>query len=122
MKKFKKIFILATLICFSLVFNGSINVAKAQPQNIVSVTGVAEVYGDGEKIAAAILEYPKAIQSKYITADDFKVEGKVIEEVFPACPPQGRARENIITDAFVKPCSNSEKTIFPLFASKRAQI
>ena len=47
---------------------------------IVNVRGIAEVYGDGEKISAAIVEYPKNISAQ-ISAKDFQVDGKIIETV-----------------------------------------
>lgn len=47
---------------------------------IVSVRGIAEVYGDGEKISKAIIEYPKNISNE-ISAQDFHVDGKIIESV-----------------------------------------
>ena len=47
---------------------------------IVNVRGIAEVYGDGEKISEAIIEYPKNISAQ-ISAEDFQVDGKIIESV-----------------------------------------
>ena len=52
-----------------------------QVENILSVTGIAEVYGDGEKISTAILEYSKNINAKKISVADFQVDGKIIESV-----------------------------------------
>ena len=48
---------------------------------IVSVRGIAEVYGDGEKISSAIVEYPKNISAQKISVQDFQVEGKIIESI-----------------------------------------
>ena len=50
-------------------------------ENILSVRGIAEVYGDGEKIARAIVEFPKNLNPKTISAADFEVAGKTIESV-----------------------------------------
>ena len=47
---------------------------------IVNVRGIAEVYGDGEKISAAIVEYPKNISAQ-ISVEDFQVDGKIIDSV-----------------------------------------
>ena len=48
---------------------------------IVNVRGIAEVYGDGEKISSAIVEYPKDISAQNISLQDFQVDGKIIETV-----------------------------------------
>ncbi len=50
-------------------------------ENILSVRAIAEVYGDGEKIARAVIEYPKNLSAKKISAADFRVAGKTIESV-----------------------------------------
>ena len=50
-------------------------------ENILRVEGIAKVYGDGEKISSAILEYPKALDTKKISAADFSIDGKIIESV-----------------------------------------
>ena len=64
-----------------LVFMGIISGGKISAQeNILTVTGIAEVYGDGEKISTAILEYPKKL-SKNISVENFEVEGKKIESL-----------------------------------------
>ena len=47
---------------------------------IVSVRGIADVYGDGEKVSSAIVEYPKKISAQ-ILAKDFQVDGKIIDSV-----------------------------------------
>ena len=73
-----KKFLLAALILSSfIIFGGNVS---AQENNF-TVTGIAKVFGDGEKISAAILEYPKALDAKNISAKDFEVEGKIIESV-----------------------------------------
>ena len=71
-------FLLATLIVFGSMFFCE-NVS-AQEDNF-KVTGIAEVYGDGEKISTAILEYPKTLDAKNISAKNFEVAGKKIESV-----------------------------------------
>jgi len=63
------------------VFDKKVSAEVLQVENILSVTGIAEVYGDGEKISTAILEYSKNINAKKISAADFQVDGKIIESV-----------------------------------------
>lgn len=65
-----------------------VSAAAVAQENILSVTGVAEVYGDGEKISAAIVEYPRAINPKSVSAADFEVDGKVIEAAFVNDQPE----------------------------------
>ena len=83
-----KKFLAAGLILPSFVMAGDIVTDKKvsaevfEVENILSVTGVAEVYGDGEKISYAILEYPKKIDYKKINAMDFGVEGKILSAVY----------------------------------------
>ena len=75
----------ASLILPSLMGVGDFMIDKKvsaeviQIENILSVTGIAEVYGDGEKISCAILEYPKKINSKSVSVKSFEVEGKIIK-------------------------------------------
>ncbi len=60
----------------------SAEVIKIEQENIVSVTGIGEVFGDGEKISAAIIEYPQNINPKSVSIRDFKVADKKIEAVY----------------------------------------
>ena len=53
---------------------------KVSAQENFKVEGIAEVFGDGEKISTAILEYQKPLQ-KNISAKNFLVEGKEIESL-----------------------------------------
>ncbi len=55
---------------------------------ILRVTGIAEVYGDGEKVSTAILQYPKELNPKSVSIDDFSVEGKTIEAVCVNATPE----------------------------------
>ena len=55
---------------------------------IIRVTGIAEVYGDGEKVSTAILQYPKELNPKSVSIDDFSVEGKTIEAVCVNAVPE----------------------------------
>lgn len=66
---------------FSAVTTEKVSAEVIMIENILSVKGVAEVYGDGEKIARAVIEYPKKLNAKTVTAASFEVDGKVIESV-----------------------------------------
>ena len=70
------------------VYDKKISAEVLQVENILSVTGVAEVYGDGEKISCAILEYPKKINPKNLYATDFGVEGKILSAVYVNDKPE----------------------------------
>lgn len=84
--KWKK-FLAAGLVIPSLIVAGDfvsdkkVSAEVFEVENIVSVTGIAEVYGDGEKISIAILEYPKNLNPKTISAADFEVTGKKISSI-----------------------------------------
>lgn len=54
----------------------------------IAVTGIADVYGDGEKISVAVLAYPKEIDAHSVSAEDFAVEGKTIEAVYVSDKPE----------------------------------
>ena len=56
--------------------------AAVSSEGIQAVTGVAEVYGDGEKTAAAILTYPEKLMPHSVSADTFEVTGKTIEKAY----------------------------------------
>lgn len=91
--KWKK-YLAAGLILPSLIVAGDfvtdkkVSAEVLQVENILSVTGIAEVYGDGEKIFYAILEYPKKISSKNLNATNFGVEGKIISAVYVNDKPE----------------------------------
>lgn len=65
----------------SFIFEAQASAEVIMIENILSVKGVAEVYGDGEKISRAVIEYPKKLNAQTIFTDSFAVEGKVIESV-----------------------------------------
>ena len=56
--------------------------------SIEQVIGVTEVFGDGEKVSAAILKYPKPINPRGVTTKSFQVEGKNIESVYTNDKPE----------------------------------
>lgn len=49
---------------------------------VKSVTTIPEVFGDGEKVAAVALEFPKAIDVKTLNVNDFTVEDNTIAKVY----------------------------------------
>ncbi len=56
--------------------------AVAAVQGIQSVTTLSQVFGDGEKPAAAAVEYPSALAAGLLSPDDFSVTGKKIIAVY----------------------------------------
>ena len=78
MKLWKKVCI-GSLMGTALFSSGLPMEARAavSSEGIQAVTGVAEVYGDGEKTAAAILTYPEKLMPHSVSADTFEVTGKV---------------------------------------------
>lgn len=85
-------------------------------EGILRVTGIADVYGDGEKLSTAILQYPKAINPKSVSPDDFSIEGRIIDAVFVNDKPELTSKsiegvyvilklrhENTVNDAALKP-------------------
>lgn len=49
---------------------------------VLQVTAITEVFGDGQKVSAAALEYPGEIDGDSLSADDFAVEGQTITAVY----------------------------------------
>ncbi len=80
------------MLCTGILINSGVEASTVNgnfmTKNIISVTGVAEVFGDGEKIIAAILEYPSAISAQNVSPEDFVVEGKKIEAVYTNDKPE----------------------------------
>ena len=70
----RKILIALVILLMCFVSNEKISA------EMLSVRGIADVYGDGEKISAAVIEYPKNISAQ-ISPEDFQVDGKIIEAV-----------------------------------------
>ena len=126
MQKWKKILAATALFMtgclFSTSTDASVIKSRIIPEGIESVTGIAEVYGDGEKISAAILEYVEDIYPSKVSVDDFHVEGKTIEAVFvnydPVLPNRSRqgryvilkfANENTAFDGELSQRPNNQK-------------
>lgn len=61
--------------------------AGTQSAQTIEVTGIADVYGDGEEIAAAVLAYPQAISVESVSVEDFAVDGKTIEAAYVSNAP-----------------------------------
>lgn len=85
--KWKK-FLAATIAVSTLftvggvMFDKNVSAEVIVQENILNAKGVAEVYGDGEKISYAILEYSKNLNPKTIATTDFGVEGKILSAVY----------------------------------------
>ena len=58
----------------------------------VQVTGVARVYGDGEKIAAAVLEYSSPLAADAVSPAAFAAEGKKIAAAYVSDAPDTLAK------------------------------
>ena len=82
---------------YTLVYAGDVEHAAVAQQEIaadsLSVTAVTKVYGDGEKVAAAIIEYPRIIEAGNVKAEDYSAEGKVITAVHVSSQPDGAGAE-----------------------------
>jgi len=82
---------------YTLVYAGDVEHAAVAQQEAaadsLSVTAVTKVYGDGEKVAAAIIEYPRIIEAGNVKAEDYSAEGKVITAVHVSSQPDGAGAE-----------------------------
>lgn len=65
--------------------------------NIRSVTSIATVFGDGEKVDAVALEYPNKIDAATVTPDKFRVEGQEIVSAYTNDKPA--QSEELVTTA-----------------------
>ena len=66
-----------------MMFGGVLaaNHASAAPSGVREVIGIAEVFGDGEKISTIALKYGKPIDAGSVSVEDFQVEGKTVDFV-----------------------------------------
>ena len=82
---------------YMLVYAGGMeSVAVAQQETVADslpVTAGTKVYGDGEKVAAAVIEYYRIIDAGSVKAEDYSVEGKVISAVHVSSQPDGAGEE-----------------------------
>ena len=58
------------------------NAQKINSSHIRSVTAITEVFGDGQKVTAAAVEFDKAIDNSNLTAATFSVAGRTITRVY----------------------------------------
>lgn len=63
----------------SIALNACSNPSGNGIQNVVAVT---EVFGDGQKVTAAIIEYRKEIKNSSLSTDSYQVEGRNIIRVY----------------------------------------
>jgi predicted peptidase len=63
---------------------GSLRVQRA--------VAITEVFGDGQKLVAAALEYDEPVDGRNLRAADFAIEGRTVTEVYAATAPDPRAR------------------------------
>lgn len=61
---------------------GKTEQAAALPDPVKSVTAVTEVYGDGQKITAAVVEYPAEISNGSLQSEDFAVANRRVVKVY----------------------------------------
>lgn len=108
----------ATMILGAVTTSGFVFDAKEASaevkmiEYIVSVKGVAEVYGDGEKVARAIIEYPTNLNARTVTAASFEVYGKTIESV--------RVEKNLVILNFANENTANDKALSPPKNNSRA--
>ena len=74
--------LLTSFICVGTLSTSAIAADIVEQSEIEEIIAVAEVFGDGEKITAAILKYPKVIRPRTLTLNTFYVEGRTIESVY----------------------------------------
>ena len=56
--------------------------SQSQINHIKSVTAVTEVFGDGQKVTTAAVEFDKDIKNSSLSPDDFSVEGRTITKIY----------------------------------------
>ncbi|WP_319498761.1 prolyl oligopeptidase family serine peptidase [uncultured Cohaesibacter sp.] len=56
----------------------------AQSAKLEQATAVTRVYGDGLRFVAVALTYSEAIPASALSADQFKVDGRTVTDVYPA--------------------------------------
>lgn len=71
---------------------------NAQQENsaIKSVTSIATVFGDGEKVDAVALEYPEKLDASTVTPDKFAVAGQEIVSAYTNDKPV-QSEDNVVT-------------------------
>lgn len=66
----------------AIVNNLTVDSYAHEANAIRSVTSIAQVYGDGEKVAAVAVEYPSELDGATLLPEDFVVSGKKVIAVF----------------------------------------
>lgn len=62
---------------------GAEHAADAAPSGAVQdVTAVTEVFGDGQKITAAVVHYDRAVSNESLDVEDFAVAGRTVTKVY----------------------------------------
>jgi len=80
MYNIKKKILFILLLMFGV---SSITFASATTNShIKNVTAISEVFGDGQKVSAVVLEYDTKIDSSKLKTTDFKVEDRTITKVY----------------------------------------
>lgn len=76
------------LLCMAVIM--ACNNQK-KPGRIQSVTALTEVFGDGQKTTAAIVEYTEEIKNEKLDKKTFSVEGRTITKIYPNDKPEKSA-------------------------------
>ena len=66
--------------------------SSVMPRHVKSATAVGEVFGDGEKISAAIIEYDRDINQSKLSPSAFSVVGRTITKVYANNAPAKATR------------------------------
>jgi Predicted peptidase len=77
--------ILGKVACAVAIAIGGISAATAAsalPDHVKSVTAIAEVFGDGQKVSALAIEYDSPIDSARLSLSAFAVEGRKVAKVY----------------------------------------
>jgi len=75
-------FVATTALMAAPALAQSAGALSATHPHIKSVTAITEVFGDGQKITAAAVEYDKVIDNSRLTASTFTVTGRTIMKVY----------------------------------------
>jgi predicted peptidase len=67
--------------------------SSGQPAGRISATAITEVFGDGQKLTAVAVEYPKEIDTSWLASSAFTVTNRTVTKVYantsPATARQG---------------------------------
>lgn len=83
MKRQLKILLASLMFVMMLSLSAcSTSYSDASSKHIKNVTAITEVFGDGQKVSAAVVEYDKSIDTLKLKASDYSVKGKTITKVY----------------------------------------